>query len=112
MTQLALGLDLHLRTPARRMDPSTSHDAARALVDSGRLTEQMAATLHALGRWHTATDVWPTSAELAGDDVDLRYQHARRLADLRHVGRVQNGEKRRCRVTGRMALTWGAITWR
>lgn len=88
-----------LRTPARLTDPDTSHAAAETVP----LTEQMAETLTALRRWPGPP---PTSQELAGGDVRLRYLYARRLADLRELGYVANGPSRPCRVSGRNALTW------
>jgi CRP-like cAMP-binding protein len=47
-----------------------------------------------------------TSAELARKIGIDRYIAARRLPELRDAGLIQNGESRKCLVTGRKAITW------
>jgi hypothetical protein len=47
-----------------------------------------------------------TSMELAALGTLDRYQLARRLPDLREIGRVRNGEDRVCTASGRLASTW------
>lgn len=96
-----------LRQPSRNNDPETSHEAARELRASGRLTEQCLETLQALVRYEFHTTKAPTSHELAGNDLEARYQHARRLPDLKALGLVvQLDSKRPCAVTGRAAFPW------
>jgi hypothetical protein len=90
---------MSIRPIARHSDPHTSREAAGEV----RLTVQMQETFAALRAWRGAP---PTSHELAGTNLTLRYRYARRLADLREVGMVANGPARRCAVTGRSALTW------
>jgi len=93
-----------VRQPARASDPQSSWNAARTLRESGSLTNQALDTLRALMRRGEPV----TSAELAGPDVKLRYQYARRLPDLlRHnPPLVIRGPKRECVVTGFHGLVW------
>jgi hypothetical protein len=49
-----------------------------------------------------------TSAELASTGGLDRYMVARRLPDLNRDGLVSRGQARRCAITGRWAITWGA----
>ena len=89
---------------ARPEDPSSSHEAAQEITESGTRSAQCRAALE-LVRANPSS----TSLELANlGDLD-RYQLARRLADLRNAGQVENGEQRRCLVSGRNALTWSAV---
>jgi hypothetical protein len=98
-----------IRQPSRNADPETSHEAARELQTSGRLTEQCEQTLAALVRWEFRWAYAPTSHELAAGDTDLRYLYARRLPDLSKTNPqlvTQLDSKRPCRVTGRAAFPW------
>jgi hypothetical protein len=103
MTQAPLDCTGPLRPIAAHTDPDTSHQAARHLARTGQLGRSMRATLTALAAWRGAP---PTSYELAGDDLRARFEHGRRLPDLRERGLVTNGAARPCRVTGRQAVTW------
>lgn len=103
MTQASLDFTRPLRPIAAAADPATSHEAARHLARTGQLTRSMRRTLTVLAAWPASP---PTSHELAGHDLRDRYEHARRLADLRERGLVANGDARPCRVTGRRAVTW------
>lgn len=101
------GLFDRIRQPSRNTDPETSHEAARNLQTSGKLTEQAIQTLVALVRHEWATKHAPTSHELAGDDLRLRYQYGRRLPDLEHAGCVTRlDSKRQCAITGKAAFPW------
>lgn len=96
-----------LRQPSRDSDPETSHEAARELRASGRLTDQCADTLQQLVRYEFRVGQAPTSFELAGDDLQARYQHARRLPDLEALGFVVRlDSKRPCSRSGRSAFPW------
>lgn len=92
-------LALDIRLPARRTDPSTSRMSAIELMESGQLNDQCGAVLACLR-------VYPnrTSAELARDTGLDRYMAARRLPDLREAGYARMVGKRRCGVTGKMAM--------
>lgn len=90
------------RPPAATADPETSWAAARKLRQSGQLH---AGILRAL-RLLAAADEPPTSHELAGTDLRLRYNLARRLPDALKLGLVDNGNPRPCRVTRHRAVTW------
>jgi hypothetical protein len=95
------------RTRARSSDPDTSVEAAHELVSSGRLNSQCRAVLDALRRLDGST-----SAEL-GQTIDLgensRHVAGRRLPDLERRGLVRRGDPRKCRATGRRALTWWVV---
>jgi len=89
------------RVLARRTDPVTSYEAARKMVDFGRLGTQRRAVLDALRQCNGVT-----SAELAETMGVSRYLTARRLPDLAKGGRVARGPTRVCRVAGTRAVTW------
>lgn len=72
--------------PARATDLSTSHEAARYVVQSGLQGNQQAAAASAVKR-HPGL----TSLELAG------------------TGRVWRGPKKPCSVSGRSACTWWPV---
>ena len=92
-----------VRTPAAAADPSTSHESAQALRDSGHLAAGIARVVRALG---TTPVRLPTSRELA-EVADLdRHETARRLADALRTGLVTQGPSRPCRYSGRKAVTW------
>ena len=86
---------------AKRTDPSTSHEAAADLIQSGKLGKQSAAVFQALERYGPCT-----SAELADRSGLDRHLVARRLPDLLKRHRVTRGDARACSVTGKRALVW------
>lgn len=91
---------------ARRHDPETSHLAAAEITQSGKR-----ATQQEIVRNIVRAAPGLTSAEVSGHARHFgplidRYSAARRLPELEAAGFVRNGEKRRCKVTGRLALTW------
>ena len=94
---------------ARTTDPASSHMAAREHVESGR-NESQKAEVYGLVRWLFFTYLQPlTSAEIALLGEQNRYMVARRLADLLAEGKViqsPRDEMRKCRVSGRLAVTW------
>lgn len=90
------------RARARRLDPTTSHDAAFRVERSGKAADQRTRCLDALKRIGRAA----TSAELARAMGVDRHVTARRLPELRDGGLVRQGEKRECEVLGTECLTW------
>ena len=86
---------------ARTTDPATSHEAAQELVTSGALGVQQRDAMKRVRNFPGRT-----SSELAGGDVRIRYQLARRLPELARMGKVTKGPARTCRVTGRSSITW------
>lgn len=88
-------------TSARNTDPSTSHDAARAMDRSGRARLQRQRCLRAVlampGR---------TAAEIALVTGMERHAPSRRLPELRDAGLLVNGEARICTARGLRSLTW------
>lgn len=100
MTQLRIDV----RTPAARAtDPVTSHMAAENLTQSGVRCKQQAEVLSAI--WCNEGCTAHELAKRTGLDY---YKIMRRGAELRLAGVVKENrfDKRRCTVSGRMALTW------
>lgn len=89
---------------AANVDPLSSHLAAQEITRSGRRGAQKRAVLEAL---KAAPE--RTSAELARFAGLDRYAVARRLPDLAHDGFAEQGPMRKCRITGRPAVTWKPI---
>lgn len=90
---------------ARRLDPSSSHEAAARVNASGSAQAEASRCLDFVKR-----EPGLTSAEYAKRMDTDRYMPARRLADLRAAGKVYNPVgKRKCTVTGTLALTWRAV---
>lgn len=87
-----------------RADPITSLMAARELVESGRLGQQLHAVLAALRAWSGST-----SDELAEQSGIDRFVCARRLPDLARLGLAKKGPRRESRMTGRQGVTWEII---
>lgn len=96
------------RTPiARNTDPSSSHEAASKITNTGSRATQQGKILAGLQR-HASKDFPITSAELARRIGIDRYVAARRLPEMRGVV-VANGLQRKCQVTGNSAITWYAL---
>lgn len=115
MNEHVLLFDIHAGTDAKpkiassittlshRDDPETSHEAARKLSQSGRLTGQRRAVLEALRQCNGATH-----AEL-GEAMGVHWlTPARRLPELERIGLVRRGEPRLCRVKGSRCTAWFA----
>jgi CRP-like cAMP-binding protein len=90
--------------PARSTDSSTSHEAARHVVESGLQGDQQQVALLALKQGSGLT-----SYELAKLTGLCRYMLARRLPELEEAGLVWRGQKRECEVSRRSACTWWAV---
>ncbi len=94
-----------LNTPAARTtDPISSHIAARGITVSGIRGSQARIALEAV-----MENPHRTSFELSEACYLDRYQVARRLPELEEAGFVEKGIIRRCRVSGRHAVTWTAV---
>ena len=92
------------KTPAfmaRRTDPITSVQAARHMIESGKLTDQQRKALDLVKRFPNCT-----SDELATKGGLDRYQIARRLPELQRKGLIIRGSERRSTVGGRFGTTW------
>ena len=98
MTQLTLLADTPI---ARRTDPSTSKQAAVEVTASGERARQQNLCLGAVKE-----RPGQTSAEVGRYLKTDRFMPARRLPELRAQGLVENGQERRCSVTGKSSLTW------
>jgi hypothetical protein len=86
------------RPRARSTDPSTSHEAAEAMVASGAIGRQAAEVLAAVQRWPGLT-----SLELGARMEIDRWAVARRLPEL-EPAHVRRGEPRT--INGRRHVTW------
>jgi hypothetical protein len=93
--------EINLFTLTRQTDLYTSDLAVEGLARSGALAIQRDAVYRAL-----ALHPHSTSAELAVYMEVDRHLPARRLPDLKTLGRVDCVPKRKCRVTGRLCVTW------
>ena len=91
------------RKLARRGDPSTSKEAARAVAAS--MPESM---VYALS-WLTS---FPGSTAAELDEMSTLRGGAirKRLNDLRRVGLAKTDGIRKCKITGRRAQTWQPTT--
>ena len=86
---------------ARNTDPSTSHEAADEITQSGKRANQKMLVLSLVRRFPLRT-----SAELSRlGNVD-RHMVARRLPDLAGDLMVVSKSPRKCSVTGYNALVW------
>lgn len=83
---------------ARRMDPRTSHEAAHAVVESGKVASQRQRILDDLSLHDGAT---------AGEiEQRLGFHAHKRCAPLERDGLVRRGPPRDCSVTGMRVFTW------
>lgn len=85
---------------ARNTDPITSHEAAKEVTVSGVRRTQIAQVVDMV-----KANQGKTAAELAQINDTCRYMMSRRLADATGVS-VIKGDKRKCSVAGRNAVTW------
>jgi predicted HTH transcriptional regulator len=90
-----------MTTLARNTDPSTSHEAVERIEASGKRAthkESLLKAVQAVPR--------QTSAEYANLVGLERHEAARRLADLKNDGLVEQVDKRVCVVRGTKAMIW------
>lgn len=96
---------LHDYLPARSTDPETSHLAAEHIIATGKRAHQQHQALAAVRAFPDHT-----SLEIAEAARCCRFQLARRLPELERDGLVERGPARTCRVSGRKAATWRAVS--
>lgn len=89
---------------SRQEDPESSHEAADAMVRTGKVAAQRVDVLAAL-RLHGPA----TSAELAQLSGLERPQVARRLPELSTMGLVLRGPQRHCTAHGSTAIEWSVV---
>jgi len=92
---------------ARSTDPSTSHEAAEQLIQTGSASNQRNACLAVLRQQDGLT-----SAEVGqrlGGGYNARFVAARRLPDLQKLKLVHKGEARVCTANGTKAVTWWVV---
>lgn len=82
----------------RHSDPITSRLSGEEITNSGRRQKQIT-SVNAMVFQHEGQ----TSAELASEFKADRYMVDRRLPDSMLVSR---GEHRKCRISGKQAVTW------
>ena len=91
-----------IRYPAARTsDPSSSHDAAERVTDSGKRNANVVTVVDCVSKYPSNT-----SGEIARLCGLERHEAARRTADAEHAGAVKKGEQRVCALSGRKAVTW------
>lgn len=86
---------------ARRSDPATSLEAAKAAEEGGRAQTDREACLSAV-----CLAPGLTAGEIATRLGLERHIPSRRLPELRAQGKVENGPARLCRVLDTKAMTW------
>ena len=86
---------------SRRNDPAGSKEAERFINESGVRFSDMEKVLSLIKHYPGYT-----SRELAEYSSMDRHLIAKRLPDLRGINEAHNGPRRKCRVSGRPALTW------
>jgi hypothetical protein len=86
----------------RKHGRETSKASAKALRRSSALAENQARALAAVERWprHTAREL----SNLQGDRDAGTIR--KRLSELEFADLIQSGRKRRCTITGRIAVVW------
>jgi len=95
------GNEMRIETQAaRNTDPETSHEAAELVTESNLRQTQIDRVIEMVRK-----DEGLTSAELALKNKTCRYVLARRLADA-DGSDLDQGQKRKCSVSGRNAMTW------
>lgn len=93
---------IDVRTPAARTsDPETSHESAEFHTASGKRATQQRMVAKAV-----RTFPGHTSNELAAILQVHQDVPQKRLSECKTAGAVFCGDKRKCTVTGRPALTW------
>jgi len=90
---------------ARNYDPPTSHQAARAIVDEGKLGPMRKLVLR-LVREHPGQ----TGSELDSLSPGRKDQAHKRTRELEKLGLIYRGVVRPCSISGRQAATWWPIT--
>ena len=86
---------------SRRGDPDTSKEAAAAMVGTPNYESMKLLALRLLEKNDGATTKELEALSETFDDGQIR----KRICDLVDENRVHNGEKRKCAITGRPALT-------
>ena len=94
---------MKFKPATRATDPVTSLEAEAGMMRSG-YRETNCRKLLALERRYPGM----TSAELASISGIERHEAARRLSDLLNECRVAQGEKRKCKCSGKNAVVWEA----
>ena len=86
---------------SRREDPISSHLAEKEINQSGSRKSQQIIIYELVKQYPGST-----SRELTQWCELDRYQIARRLADLKNMGLVEQGPIRNCRIGGRPSVIW------
>lgn len=93
---------------AANADPDTSHEAAERMTVSGRRQRHAALVLDLVRRFPGSTSVELHQAQSGESRLD-RHEVSRRLADLKAMGLVRQGDKRTCRIRGTNMVTWFVV---
>ena len=96
---------------SRRTDPSTSRAAEARFTHSGARQTQADIVLAALRTAINRTGLTAMTAHELTEWCDLdSVQITRRLNDLRRTGRIEQCDKRQCRVVRQQLTTWRPTT--
>ena len=98
------GLPLWMLT--RREHPETSHAAAEGHVMSGTRGLHFRMCVDLVREYPGRTTL---ELEKLSDGALKQHQIGRRLPELRTLGRMRNGDNRRCSVGGRLMQTWHVV---
>lgn len=90
-----------MKALARRKDPATSHDSARAVERKGKAHSDREACLQAV-RQHPGKTAYEIAAILGIEGIIP----GKRLPELRKPHLVKNGPPRICAVRKSKAMTW------
>lgn len=105
--QVAFREEVDPRTLARADDPETSKESARDLVESGAAAGMMETALKYVRRLPNSTAKeldWEFAHDTGKNYTDGPIR--KRLNDLKKNGKVEQGEKRKCKITGKKSITW------
>lgn len=93
------------------LDPDTSRQAAKFVVDSGTVAGQEAIMLRLVkdNPGKTSDELGELAFKQTGNHKHDRFMAARRLAGLKNRGLVRQGDARISNVGGRRGVTWYAI---
>lgn len=87
-------------THARNTDPETSHEAADAMVSSGKLNRHCEAVLGIIKRCPRSTyhELWAAATEDERAELGDAQALQRRLSDLERRGQIRRLPKRKCTI--------------
>jgi hypothetical protein len=91
-----------------RSDPVTSHQAAERSAKSARAERHRRIVLDLVTRHAGSTghELWSVATAAERTELEDHHEVYRKLSDLRHVGKVIQGDPRDCTVRHTRMVTW------